>query len=339
MASRKAIRTAAWTAVALGVVTPIVRRRLRLRARTVLATTALAPAALAVVLRPSRKRSVLIVCAQMWSYFAAYEMPADDPDKQRSRVRIDYPIRTDRLLGLGRIPTVRLQHALHRPGRFQWWEKVLSWSHWIWFAVPHVAAAYVLVKRPAQFPRAAVQIYGTFDAGAFIYWLVPTAPPWFAAEVGRIEIGDGPPVSRVMREYGEQLWGERWPQLYGAFSGNPLAAMPSLHFGTSVAAAQALSDTGRIAGAVGWTYAATLGFALVYLGEHYVTDLAAGGALAVAIRRLSPLLAGPATRITDGLAVLAAHAALPTALAAAPAIAGDGATGRIARARPIVVAR
>lgn len=303
--------------MALGAVAPVVRRRLRLRARTVLTTTALAPVALAVVMPPSRKRSVMIVCAQMWSYFAAYEMPADDADKQRSRVRIDYPIRTDKLLGLGRIPTVRLQHALHRTDRFQWWEKVLSWSHWVWFAVPHVAAAYVLVKRPAQFPRAAVQIYGTFDAGAFIYWAVPTAPPWFAAEVGRIDYGDGPPLRRVMREYGEQLWGDRWPQLYGAFSGNPLAAMPSLHFGTSVAAAQALSDTGRVAGTIGWTYAATLGFALVYLGEHYVTDLVAGGALAVAIRRLSPLLSGPATRFNDAIAVLAAQVA---ATVAAPAV-------------------
>jgi hypothetical protein len=31
-----------------------------------------------------------------------------------------------------------------------------------------------------------------------------------------------------------------------------------------------------------------LGFALVYLGEHYVIDLAAGAALAESIRRLGP---------------------------------------------------
>ncbi|MFA4927378.1 MAG: phosphatase PAP2 family protein, partial [Patulibacter sp.] len=115
-----------------------------------------------------------------------------------------------------------------------------------------------------------------------------------------------------------QLWGDRWPQLYGAFSGNPLAAMPSLHFGTSVAAAQALADTGRVAGTIGWSYAATLGFALVYLGEHYVTDLIAGGGLALAIRRFSPLLAGPAGRFNDTLALLAAHAAA-TVVPAVPA--------------------
>jgi hypothetical protein len=53
-------------------------------------------------------------------------------------------------------------------------------------------------------------------------------------------------------------------------------------------AAHVLSDAGRVEGAVGWTYAALLGFALVYLGEHYVVDLAAGAALAETVRRLEP---------------------------------------------------
>jgi hypothetical protein len=65
--------------------------------------------------------------------------------------------------------------------------------------------------------------------------------------------------------------------------------MPSLHFGTSVMAAHVLSDVGRGHGAVGWAYAASLGFALVYLGEHYVTDLIAGATLVAVVRRGEPL--------------------------------------------------
>jgi hypothetical protein len=65
--------------------------------------------------------------------------------------------------------------------------------------------------------------------------------------------------------------------------------MPSLHFATSLTAAIALSETGRAPGAVGWSYALTLGFALVYLGEHYVTDLIAGAALVAAVRKGEPL--------------------------------------------------
>ena len=43
-----------------------------------------------------------------------------------------------------------------------------------------------------------------------------------------------------------------------------------------------------MAGAVGWTYAATLGLALVYLGEHYAIDLIAGATLAEAVRTSAP---------------------------------------------------
>ena len=55
-------------------------------------------------------------------------------------------------------------------------------------------------------------------------------------------------------------------------------------------------------------YAAALGFALVYLGEHYVVDLLAGAALTGAVRRLGPR-AGPALeRVGRAVAALEAIA-------------------------------
>ncbi len=83
----------------------------------------------------------------------------------------------------------------------------------------------------------------------------------------------------MMVEYGEHFWRDGWGSLYSVFGGNPLAAMPSLHFATSVMAALLLAEVGPVAGALGFAYTATLGFALVYLGEHYVVDLLAGAAL------------------------------------------------------------
>jgi membrane-associated phospholipid phosphatase len=307
--SRNLIRAAAWAAVGLGVAAPLARKRLRLKPAVVLATAASAPVAVTFLVPRSKARDVVVCSLQMWAYFAAYEMPADDPERLRSRVRVDYPVRTDMVIGAGRIPTVRLQQALHRDSGFQWWEKVLCWSHWVWFFVPHSTALYVMFRHPEQFPRAAARIYGTFDLGAVVYWAVPTAPPWFAAEAGRIDFGpDGRPLRRLMREYGEELFGDHWPQLYDALGGNPLAAMPSLHFGTSVASAQVLRDTGPVAGAIGWAYASTLGFALIYLGEHYVTDLVAGGSLAEGVRRATPRAAGPLKRAGDWLGLWAGRA-------------------------------
>ena len=52
----------------------------------------------------------------------------------------------------------------------------------------------------------------------------------------------------MMVEYGEQFWKHGWAPLYGVLGGNPLAAMPSLHFATSVTAAHVLATPGRSPG-------------------------------------------------------------------------------------------
>jgi hypothetical protein len=96
----------------------------------------------------------------------------------------------------------------------------------------------------------------------------------------------------MMVEYGELFWQDGWGPLYSVFGGNPLAAMPSLHFATSLMAALLLAEVGALPGAFGFAYLFALGFALVYLGEHYLVDLVGGAVLTVAVRRLEPR-AGP----------------------------------------------
>jgi membrane-associated phospholipid phosphatase len=247
----------------------------------------------------------------MWAYVAAYEMPADDPQHLERRVRVDYPIAADRLLGLGTVPTLRLQRALARPGRIRPHEKVLVWAHWLWFLIPHSALLYVLLFRREQFTRAATLTYATFDIGCTAYWFIPTAPPWYAAQHGRHVEAGGQPVRRMMIEYGEQFWQERWGPLYSFLGGNPLAAMPSLHFATSVMAAHVLTDAGPVAGIAGWAYALTLGLALVYLGEHYLVDLLAGLALTESVWAAAPAAAPALRRFSRAIQRLegAAHGA------------------------------
>ncbi len=97
------------------------------------------------------------------------------------RVHVDYPIAIDRVLGLGELPTVRLQHRLARVGpegpRWRTLDKVLVWAHWSWFMVPHGALVYIMLRDPERFDRAAMMTYAVFDIGAMIYWVLPTAPP------------------------------------------------------------------------------------------------------------------------------------------------------------------
>jgi membrane-associated phospholipid phosphatase len=286
-----ALRRAALGAVVVGALTPLVRKRLCLPKPVTSALAWQAPLALAIALPRTRARDAGIYALQMWAYIAHYEMPNDDPEALMRRLRVDYPIRVDRVLGLGETPTIRLQRALGRPGRVRPHDTLLSAVHWSWFFFPHGTMAYVLLRHHDHFVKSAVLMAATFDLGCVGYWLVPTAPPWYAGSTGRL-----PHVRRIMTESGEQFWGRAWQRLYDSLSGNPFAAMPSLHFGTSVMAAYVLSDVGRRQGALGWTYAMTLGFGLVYLGEHYVCDLLAGAGLAFAVRRLGPAAWPPLKR-------------------------------------------
>jgi membrane-associated phospholipid phosphatase len=279
----RALRTVALGAVAVGFAAPLVRHRLRLPRPVVSVLAWQAPLALVLARPRTPWRDAGVYALQMWAYIAHYEMPNDDPDALLRRLHISYPIRADRWVGRGVAPTVALQRRIGEPGEVRTHDLALSWVHWSWFFVPHTTIAYILVRHRPHFERSAAMMVAVFDLGLIVYWAVPTAPPWWAGANGNLE-----PVRRIMVEAGEHYWGRLWRPLYDFLAGNPFAAMPSLHFATSVMAAHVLSDVGPVPGALGWAYAASLGFALVYLGEHYVVDLAAGLALAETVRHGGP---------------------------------------------------
>ncbi len=299
-----ALRLAAWGVVATGVAVPLVRRRARIPPPVVSAAAAAAPIALSVVVPRTRARDVVVCCLQMYAYTVTYQMPNDDPAVLEARVHVDYPHRVDKVLGLGVIPNVRLQRWFAAPGRIRRRDQVLVWCHWLWFLFPHGTAAYVLLRHPERFERTALMTYAVFDLGLVGYWALPTAPPWYASEHGRLGEGGEIAVRRMMVEHGEAFWKDNWGPLYSVLGGNPLAAMPSLHFATSLMAAHLLSDVGTLPGAVGWTYALTLGFALVYLGEHYLIDLLAGTALTEGVRTAAPHAAPALARVSRALQAL-----------------------------------
>jgi membrane-associated phospholipid phosphatase len=275
------VRAGAAATIGAAIAAPLLRRRARIPAPVTIAACAAGPLGLAVLYPRSRKRDVAMYALQMWAFTMVHELPFDDPQGLRARLKIHYPIIADRAIGFGRLPNVRLQRGLARLSRVGTLNRFLTWAHWLWFLEPYVALSFILIRHPDRFPRAARRLAAVFDSGCAVYFAAPTAPPWWASEQGYT--GDEA-VRRIMVEVGEETWKSAWPAMYGALGGNPWAAMPSLHFATSVTAAISLAETGPIPGAAGWAYALTLGFALVYLGEHYVTDLVAGAGLVAAVR-------------------------------------------------------
>ncbi len=296
---RPLIRGAAGAALVASFAVPLLRRRLRVPPGATFAAAAAGPFALATLKPRSKARDAVLFAQQMWAFVMVHELPYDDPDALRRRLRIRYPIAIDRAIGAGRLPSTRLQSLLMKPdGRTGALDRALTFAHWGWFFEPHISLAYLLIRDEDRFVRAARQMAGAFDLGCAAYIAVPTAPPWWAAEHGYT--GDDL-VHRRMFEVGEETWGRAWEPLRDSFDGNPWAAMPSLHFGASVLAAILLSESDPRAGAVGWTYAGVLGLALVYLGEHYVIDLLAGLGLVAVVRFGEPLVEPLALAVSRGV--------------------------------------
>jgi membrane-associated phospholipid phosphatase len=291
------VKGVAAAALAAAVAVPLVRKRYKIHAAVTTAVLAAGPPALAVVRPRSRLRDAGMYALQMWMFTMGHELPYDDPEKLRSRLRVGYPIRVDRVLGGGELPNVRLQRALSGLGRRNVVDRGLSWVHWSWFIEPHAALAWILARDPEHFARSARQMSAVYDLGCVIYAAVPTAPPWWASREGYTDAK----VRRIMEEVGEKEWGRAWPILYDTLGGNPWAAMPSLHFATSLMAALLLAEAGPIHGTAGWSYAAALGFALVYLGEHYVDDLLVGTAIVIAVRRGERYVEPLALAVSRGL--------------------------------------
>ena len=285
---------------AAAVAVPLFRRKLNIPASATAVALAAGPPSLAVLGRRTRLRDAGMYALQMWMFTMGHELPYDDPEAARRRLQVRYPIRADMLLGGGELPNVRLQRALAGLGRRNGLDRFLSWAHWCWFFEPHSSLAWILARHPEHFARSARQMSAVFDLGCAFYMAVPTAPPWWASEEGYTDAK----VRRIMQEVGEEEWGRAWPVLYDTLGGNPWAAMPSLHFATSLMAALLLAETGPVPGALGLAYAGVLGFALVYLGEHYVIDLLAGVAIVIAVRRGERFVDPLAQAISRGLQCL-----------------------------------
>ncbi|MFN8113485.1 MAG: phosphatase PAP2 family protein [Solirubrobacterales bacterium] len=281
------LRGAAFTAIAASVAVPVLRKRLRLPPAATVAATVAGPVGLATLKSRTKTRDAFLFAQQMWAFTMVHELPYDDPEALRRRLKIRYPIRFDRAVGRGRLPNSRLQ-ALLTPddGRVTALDRFLTFAHWAWFFEPHLSLIYILTRDGSRYARAARQMGAAFDLGCATYIAVPTAPPWWAAANGYT--GDDR-VERRMLAVGEETFKGAWPKMYDTVDGNPWAAMPSLHFGASVLAAILLTESNRAVGAAAWTYAGILGFALVYLGEHYVIDLLAGLGLVAAVRIGEPM--------------------------------------------------
>jgi membrane-associated phospholipid phosphatase len=285
--NRVGLRIAAGAAVPALVGLAQLRNRLSIPPPATVAIAGLVPLGAIAATQPrSRARYIAAGAAYMWLFKVTWEMPFDHPERLRRRVKIDYPIKVDRFLGGGVTPTQRLQRALRTPGEVSVLDMAVTVIYGSWF-LPHVLLGYLLLRDERYVPRAAGRLSAAYHLTTPFYWALPTAPPWWASEHGDRMDGE---VERIVRAVVCHVTGISPPENTEG-PGNPWGSMPSDHISSAAITAMGLSEVGPIFGVIGWTYVAAAGFAVVYLGEHYLVDVLVGLAVAETVRRGEPHVA------------------------------------------------
>ena len=197
-------------------------------------------------------------------------------DESGATVRFRYVMDLDRLLLGGEVPTAWLQERLYVDGRRGALEWALIVVYTSYFFAPHLVAVLLWRRAEHAFRTYVTAYVALLFVGLAVFAAAPTAPPWMAAQEGRL-----PAVSRIILETASGFSPTFYERSYEAALGNAVAAMPSVHMGVTMLIALVAWRSGRTGlKLAGVAYLLVMAFALVYLGEHYVVDLLAGAAVA-----------------------------------------------------------
>ena len=211
--------------------------------------------------------------------FALFSIVRSFADETGVATHISDLVTAEKTLAFGSVPTVWLQTHLFDPRQIGWLDRAATYTHWSYFVLPHIFAAYLFLERRHLFERYVLLFVGVLAAGLVIAFIFPAAPPWAASLTGHLD-----PTYKVVGEVGSELN----VNLYQYFdnqirSSNPVAAMPSVHMAISVIVLLIAFRINWLLGGLALAYNAAMAFSLVYLGEHYVLDILAGVLLTVAL--------------------------------------------------------
>lgn len=189
-----------------------------------------------------------------------------------THVNFTYPIQLDSRL-FGFLPTLVLQKIGYQDGILHWYDYLAAFGYFFHFAIPMIFALILWLKKRAQFFEFTKGLLLLSYSAWLTFLAFPVAPPWLASENGYLS-GVTKILDQVLKSFPERF---NLPSLYNYLNPNSVAAIPSLHaaypliiflFGLKFYGKKALFFLPYVFGV--W-------LALIYLGEHYFTDIMLGG--------------------------------------------------------------
>jgi len=189
-------------------------------------------------------------------------------------VQFDYAATMEETLFLGVLPSVWLQERLYSFARLGPVEAYTIGVYLSYFFAPHAVAFALWRFDRERFKTYAFSFMATLYIGLLTCAVLPTAPPWMAAQMGYIRH-----VYQVLPDIAGEVTPGTYHAAYELAGANNVAAMPSLHAAIPFLMAIALWKYRGLRW-LGAAYAASMLFSIVYLGEHYAVDGLVGWAIA-----------------------------------------------------------
>jgi membrane-associated phospholipid phosphatase len=199
--------------------------------------------------------------------FLGYEALRDVVPKTHFPVHYGFAIRSDKALFGGTDPSQWLQAHL---GSLHWLAVACTVVYFCHFLIPIAVGMTLWLVDRVQFLRFVVALLAMCFAAFVVFLLVPVAPPWLAADHHLL-----PGVHSLI-----SLPSTVSPY-YNMLDPDSAAAFPSLHAAFPLLSALALWPVTRRGAALALAWSAIVWFSVVYLGQHYVTDVIGGIAFAI----------------------------------------------------------
>jgi membrane-associated phospholipid phosphatase len=205
--------------------------------------------------------------------------------------RLDFLLGLDRALFLGHDPVVLVQHRFMRSGHVQPLDWLAAASYNLHLPEPYIAAYFLWRLNRAVYFQFAAATLCLLVLGFLTFIFVPAVPPWMAStRLHRIpDVVNG--FGLVIREHPLPFHGTPIFHLF-KWRGDAVAAFPSEHAAVPALELLAFSRfAGPLVSALLLIWVVWVLFVVVYLGEHWVTDVLAGWLYAVVlfglVRRVS----------------------------------------------------
>jgi membrane-associated phospholipid phosphatase len=201
--------------------------------------------------------------------FLGYEALAGVAPKLGIAPHVYGMVRIERDLFFGRSPNQILQEHF---GDLRWLAIACTIVYFCHFLYPLLVGLVLWLVNRQSFVRYVVALLAMSFAAFVVFLLIPTAPPWYAHNVGALP-GVHDLVSRSLPSTVSPY--------FRHLDADPVAAFPSLHAAYPTLGALALWKMNRRTAYFTVPWCLIVWFSVIFLGEHYAIDVLGGIAVAV----------------------------------------------------------